>query len=148
MKRENELRIFRRVSIEYLKRSYYNSISYLFDTANWKPKSTFSRTFLGRSINFQRAKRSLKWIVEDLNVFKTSAIMSLKLAFRKGMASVFKNKFMEPQAALFLDDYSNQYWDASNVENSNNQFEKELNIFRTTTIENLKLLYNKSIGKK
>lgn len=143
METKKELRIFRKTSIEYLKRLYNKSITYIFDKNSWK--STAADTY-GESKILLHTRKSLKRFGNEMNIFKAPVIVGLKIIYYKSVALLFDNDCMEPQTATASED-NYLYRDLSNPVNSYEQTEKELKIFKYPNIENLKSLYSKSIGR-
>jgi len=148
MRTEDELKIFRKPSIEYLKRLYNKSVSYLFDNKYWKSELSYSKYTLRGVRGLKRTRKSIKKLGNELRIFKAPSIDNLKAMYYKSMAYVFEKKSMEFDTSMFTEEYPTQYWDLSVSGNSYKRPENELNIFYAPTIDNLKLLYYKSIGKK
>jgi len=138
-----KLRIFKKPSITYLKRLYKKNIYNIFDKNNWISSSP---EYFGESKILLHTRKSLKKLGDELIIFKAPAIVGLKIMYYKSMAFVFDRKRPEPQTAAVSED-NFLYRDLSNPVNSPDQIEKELNIFQYPTIEYLKSLYYKSIGK-
>jgi hypothetical protein len=143
METKKELRIFRKPSIEYLKRMYRKSITYIFDKESWK--STADDTY-GESKILLHTRKSLKRFGNEMNIFKAPVIVGIKIIYYKSVSLLFDNDCLEPQAAMASED-NYLYRDLSNSVNSQESNEKELKIFRYPNIENLKSLYSKSIGR-
>jgi len=143
METKKELRIFRKPSIEYLKRMYRKSITYIFDKESWK--STADDTY-GESKILLRTRKSLKRFGNEMNIFKAPVIVGLKIIYYKSVSLLFDNDCLEPKTAMASED-NYLYRDLSNSLNSQELNEKELKIFRYPNIENLKSLYSKSIGR-
>jgi hypothetical protein len=146
MKPKRQLKIFKNPSIEYLKTLYSKSVSYLFDNSDWKSASASHKDPSRRTRVLRYTKKSLKQFGDELNIFKIPVIKDLKIIYYKSMEFVFDNNGPEPQMASASDD-NFQFNDVSTVDDSSNRSEKELSIFKAPSIESLKLLYYKSIGK-
>ena len=84
-------------------------------------------------------------IKDELNIFKTPCIKGLKLIYYKSKSFVFENNFFEDNANSFSR-VSKQIRDFPNFKKSLHKQENELRIFKTYTVEMLKLLYYESIG--
>ena len=141
-----DLSIFNTPSIDYLKTLYCKSIDFLFDWNNWKTESSYSDDSFRNSEDLQPQKSLFKRrIGNELKIFNTPTIESLKSMYNKSMAFVFEKNRLEPEIALCVDENS-QFNDSNNTDSKLNSFNKELNIFKAPTIENLKKLYNKKLG--
>ena len=79
-------------------------------------------------------------------IFKAPTIVGLKIIYHKSMEFIFDHTIARTQVAGVSED-NYLYRDLSNPVNSQEQIETELKIFRFPTIEDLKSLYCKSIGK-
>jgi hypothetical protein len=143
MKPKKELKIFKKTSIEYLKRMYRKSVTYIFDKNSWKSTSP---EYFGESKILLHTRKSLKRFGNELSIFKAPVIVGLKIIYYKSIAFVFDNNFQNTQTAMVCED-NYLLRDLSNPINSKAQTEKELKIFNYPTIEKLELLYYKSIGK-
>lgn len=142
-----ELSIFNTPSIDYLKTLYYKSIDFLFDWNNWKAESSYSDDSFRNSDNTESHKNLFKRkFGNELKIFNTPTIESLKSMYNKSMAFVFEKNRMEPEIALCGDE-NTQFADSNDSDIKSCTFNKELNIFKTPTIENLKKLYNKKLGR-
>ena len=146
MKTKRQLKIFRNPSIEYLKTLYNKSVSYLFDNSDWKSASASQKHSSKRTRVLRYTKKSLKQFGDELNIFKIPVIKDLKIIYYKSMEFVFDNNGPEPQIASAWED-NLQFSDFPTAEDSLSRSEKELSIFKAPSIENLKQLYYKSIGK-
>lgn len=144
MKPEYKLRIFKKPSIGYLKNLYKKSINYLFDHDNLESDSTIEPVV--KSGILDRTTRSFKKFGNEMSIFKAPTIVGIKIIYYKSLAFLFESNSPEPQTATITED-NFLYRDLSNPKNSEEQSDKELKIFRYPTIENLKSLYYKSIGK-
>lgn len=142
MKTNKELKIFKKPSIEYLKKLYKKSITYIFDKNSWK--STATETY-GESKILLHTRKSLKRFGDEMNIFKAPVIVGLKIIYYKSVSLLFDSNCPEPQTAAFSED-NYLYRDLSNPKISQDQSERELKIFKYPNIENLKFLYSKSIG--
>lgn len=131
-----DLSIFNTPSIDYLKTLYYKSISFLFEGISSKTETSYSDYSFRESHNTQSQKRSFRKFGKELKIFKTPTIENLKSMYNKSMAFVFERNRIEPEIALCSEE--------NNSVNDVARFEKELNIFNTSTIESLKKLYNKN----
>lgn len=136
-----ELKIFRKTSIEYLKKMYSKSVSYLFDKNTWR--STESDTY-GKSRILLHTRKSLIRFGNELNIFKFPTIGGLKIIYHKSMALFFDKYQTEHQMALTSEENYLLRDLSSSAEYAN---EKELKIFKLPTIDKLETLYYKSIGK-
>lgn len=143
MDTRKELKIFRKPSIEYLKRMYRKSITYIFDKETWK--STADDTY-GESRILLHTRKSLKRFGNEMNIFKAPVIVGIKIIYYKSVSLLFDNDCLEPKTAITSED-NYLYRDLSNPVNSQELNEKELKIFKYPNIENLKSLYSKSIGR-
>lgn len=143
MRTENKLKIFKKPSIGYLKKLYKKSISNIFDKNSWISSSP---EYYGESKILLHTRKSLKRLGEELNIFKAPTIVGLKIIYHKSVAFLFDTNCPEPQTAGASED-NFLYRDLSNPVKSPEQTEKELKIFNYPTIEYLKSLYSKSIGK-
>ncbi|HLP05734.1 MAG TPA: hypothetical protein VK152_09925 [Paludibacter sp.] len=135
MKPVRKLKIFRKAHIGHLKRLYQKSIGHLLDNGNWKSISGYTG---------EKTNSLLKW-GSDLNIFKAPAIVGIKIIYHKSLAFLFDSS-PKPAAAMVSED-NYLYRDLSGSEAPAEKSEKELKIFKYPTIESLKTLYNKSIGK-
>lgn len=141
MKTNNELKIFRKTSIEYLKKMYNKSVSYIFDRSTWK--STEADTF-GKSRILLHTRKSLIRFGNELMIFKFPTIVGLKIIYHKSIAMFFDKYQDEHQIALTSEENYLLRDLSSSAEYAN---EKELKIFKLPTIDKLETLYYKSIGK-
>lgn len=139
MKAKNELRIFRKTSIEYLKKMYGRSVSYIFDKNSWI--STSEETY-GEPKILLHTRKSLKRFGNELMIFKAPTIVGLKIIYYKSVTFLFDNNSPQPQTAMASED-NYLYRDLSNPVDS----QEELKIFKYPNIEYLKSLYSKSIGR-
>jgi effector-binding domain-containing protein len=143
MKTKNELKIFRKMSIGYLKKMYGKSMSYIFDKNSWV--STSEETY-GEPKLFLHTRKSLKRFGNELKIFKAPTIVGLKIIYYKSVTFLFDNNSPQPQTAMASED-NYLYRDLSNPIDSQEQSEKELKIFKYPNIEYLKSLYSNSIGR-
>ncbi|MFT3753569.1 MAG: hypothetical protein QM800_12085 [Paludibacter sp.] len=141
MRKRDELKIFRKPSIEYLKRMYNKSVSYIFDKNNWT--STDPETY-GEPRLLLHTRKSLERLGSELKIFKAPSIVGIKIMYYKSMAFVFDRYRREHQMALVSEE-NYLLRDLSNSASCTN--EKELKIFKLPTIDKLEQLYYKSIGK-
>ncbi len=133
-----DLYIFKSPSIENLKLLYYKSLIYLFERNTTKPETTTTKEMYWQSKYYIRAKKSLKYIGKELNIFKTPTIESLKSMYNKSMSYVFEpNKYEVETTVRGFDDKLQVNGDTSNVQHSN-----DMKIFNLFSIDNLKSLYN------
>lgn len=140
MKTSENFKILARLLLRYLKTSIKRSFYKIFWPNYWKSINVSAPGL------FDWTAKSLKKFRNDMAIFKAPAIVGLKIIYYKSLAFLFENN-REPQAASISED-NFLYRDLSNPLNSTDeQLEKELKIFRYPTIENLKSLYYKSIGK-
>jgi hypothetical protein len=140
MKEKKELKIFRKTSIEYLKRMYHESATYILDKSIWR--STAPETY-GQSRVLLRTRRSLKRFGADLNIFKMPTIEGVKIVYHRSknyMADMFRS---ERLVAISEENYLLR--DLS--PNADYLNDNELKIFRFASIDKLESLYYKSVGK-
>jgi len=141
MRAKMKLKMFKRTSIVQLKRMYNKSKSYIFDNDTWRSTSN------GEFKVLLHTRKSLKRFGDELSIFKAPTIVGLKIIYHKSMEFLFDHTLARTQIATVSED-NYLYRDLSNPVNTPDQIEKELKIFIYPTIENLKSLYYKSIGKK
>jgi hypothetical protein len=141
MNRRNELKIFRKVSIEYLKKMYGKSMTYIFDKNSWV--STAPETY-GESRILLHTRKSLKRFGDELMIFKAPTIVGLKIIYYKSIAFVFDKYRLEHQIVPVTQENYLLRDLSTSAESSN---ENELKIFNLPTIDKLESLYYKSIGK-
>jgi hypothetical protein len=141
MRAKRQLKIFKKPGIEYLKTLYNKGVFYLFDSTGWKSNSKDGTSRKSRVLKY--TKKSLRMFGDEMNIFKTPVIVGLRIIYYKSMAFVFDNNCPQPQTASASED-NFLYRDLSG---SNDLQKQELKIFKYPTIDNLKILYNKSIGK-
>jgi len=140
---DNNLKIFKKPSIAYLKKLYKKSVYNIFDKNNWISSSP---EYYGESRILLHTRKSLKKLSDELIIFKAPSIVGLKIMYYKSLAFMFDTRRAQPQTATVSED-NFLYRDLSDPVNSPEQIEMELNIFKYPTIEYLKSLYYKSIGK-
>jgi len=141
MGKREELRIFRKPSIEYLKKMYRESVSYIFDKNSWT--STEPETY-GESRILLHTRKSIERLGKELKIFKAPSIVGIKIIYYKSMAFVFEKYRDEHQMALVSEE-NYLLRDLSTSDSYTN--DKELKIFKLPTIDKLEMLYYKSIGK-
>lgn len=141
MDKRNELKIFRKVSIEYLKKMYGKSMTYIFDKNSWV--STAPETY-GESRILLHTRKSLKRFGDELMIFKAPTIVGLKIIYYKSIAFVFDKYRLEHQIVPVTQENYLLRDLSTSTESSN---ENELKIFKLPTIDKLESLYYKSIGK-
>jgi hypothetical protein len=141
MRAKRQLKIFKKPGIEYLKALYNKGVFYLFDSTGWKSASKDGASRKSRVLKY--TKKSLRMFGDEMNIFKAPVIVGLKIIYYRSIAFVFENNCPQPQAAAASED-NFLYRDLSS---SNDLQKQELKIFKYPTIDNLKVLYNKSIGK-
>ncbi len=142
MKRAKELKIFRKISIEYLKNMYRKSVEYVFDKNSWKSTAPDS---YGKSKILLHTRKSIKKVGEELKIFRAPTIVGIKIIYHKSMAYLFDSNCQEYTSREVSED-NYLLRDLSGSSRSNEQIEKELKIFRFPNIEYLERLYFKSIG--
>jgi hypothetical protein len=141
MKEKKELKIFRKTSIEYLKRMYDESMCYVLDKNTWK--STDADTY-GKSRILLRTRKSLKKLGGELKIFKAPSIVGLKIMYYKSMGFVFDKYASEHRLATF----GEENYLLRDLPASADYFnDMELKIFKLPTVEKLESMYYKSIGK-
>jgi len=143
MRAERKLKIFKKTSIGGLKRMYKKSISYIFDKNSWR--STSPEDY-GKFKVLLHTRKSLKRLGDEMMIFKAPSIVGLNIIYHKSMEFIFDHTLARTQIATASED-NYLYRDLSNPVSSQEQIDKELKIFIYPTIENLKSLYYKSIGK-
>jgi hypothetical protein len=141
MSKRNELKIFKKTSIEYLKKMYDNSVSYIFAKNTWKSTSP---EYYGEYRILLHTRKSLKRIGRELLIFKAPSINGLQISYYKSMAFIFDNFKLQHQIAGVSDD-NYLLRDLSTSEEYAN--EKELKIFKFPSVDKLETLYYKNIGK-
>jgi len=141
MESKKELMIFRKISIEYLKKMYRDSLTYVLDKNTWK--STSPDTY-GQVRFLLRTRKSLKKIGKELRIFKFPTVEGLKISYNKSVAFVF-DKYQNEHLLALTSEENYLLRDLSASPDTEN--EKELKIFKLPTIEKLESLYYKSIGK-
>ena len=141
MGKREELKIFRKPSIEYLKKMYSKSMSYIFDKNSWMSRAP--ETY-GESKILLHTRKSIKRLGNELKIFKAPSIVGIKIIYYKSMAFVFDRYYREHQMALVLEENYLLRDLSSSAEYLN---DKELKIFKLLTIDYLEALYYKSIGK-
>jgi hypothetical protein len=141
MRKRNELKIFKKISIGYLKKMYDNSVSYIFDKNSWKSTSP---EYYGESKILLHTRKSLKKLGKELMIFKAPTIVGLKITYYKSMAFIFDNFKLQHQVAGVSEDNYLLRDLSTSAEYAN---DKELKIFKFPSIDKLENLYYKSIGK-
>jgi oligoribonuclease NrnB/cAMP/cGMP phosphodiesterase (DHH superfamily) len=141
MGKRKELKIFRKPSIEYLKKMYSKSVSYVFDKNSWT--STSPETY-GESRILLHTRKSIKRLGNELKIFKAPSIVGIKIIYYKSIGFVFDRYRLEHQMALISEENYLLRDLSSSAEYLN---EKEWKIFKLPTIDKLESLYYKSIGK-
>ena len=96
MKAKNELKIFRKVSIDYLEKMYRKSMTYILDKNTWR--STESETY-GESRILLHTRKSLKKLGNEMNIFKFPMIVGLSIIYDKSMA-LFDKSLSEHHLSL------------------------------------------------
>ena len=86
MGKREELKIFRKPSIEYLKKMYSKSMSYIFDKNSWMSRAP--ETY-GESKILLHTRKSIKRLGNELKIFKAPSIVGIKIIYYKSMAFVF-----------------------------------------------------------
>jgi hypothetical protein len=143
MKEKKELKIFRKTSIEYLKRMYRKSVTYIFDKNTWRSNSPDT---YGEYRILLRTRKSLMKFGSELRIFQFPMIDGVRIIYNKSVAFVFEKYQNEHLVALTSEGEDYLLRDlSSSVENTN---DNELKIFKLPTIDKLETLYYKSIGKK
>ncbi len=143
MKRAKELKIFRKSSIEYLKKMYRKSVDYVFDKNTWKSTAPDS---YGKSKILLHTRKSLMRVGNELKIFRSPSIVGIKIIYHISMAYLFDSNCQEYTSSEVSED-NYLLRDLSGSSKSVEQAEKELKIFRFPNIEYLERLYFKSIGK-
>lgn len=143
MKEKIELKIFKKPSIEYLKRMYRKSVTYIFDKNTWRSNSPDT---YGEYRILLRTRKSLMKFGSELRIFQFPMIDGVRIIYNKSVAFVFEKYQNEHLVALTSEGEDYLLRDlSSSVENTN---DNELKIFKLPTIDKLETLYYKSIGKK
>jgi hypothetical protein len=133
MKTRNQLKIFNKTSIDFLKKIYIG-MSYVFTQNSWK--SARAGNYWDSRI-FGIPDAQFKRIGNELKIFKVPSIAGLKITYYKCIAFVFDKNHLVHQIAsgseenFLLRDLS------SSAQNSN---EKELKIFKFLNIDKLEKL--------
>lgn len=143
MSAKKELKIFRKTSIEYLKKMYNNSVTYIFDRNTWRSTSP---EYYGESKVLLHTRKSIKRLGNELMIFKAPTIVGLKITYYKSMAFLFDRNSLEHQL-IPVSEANYLLRDLSNPINTTDQSEKELRIFSLPSIDKLESMYYKSIGK-
>ena len=143
MRTKKELKIFRKTSIEYLKKMYNNSVTYIFDRNTWRSTAP---EYYGESKVLLHTRKSIKRLGNELMIFKAPTIVGLKITYYKSMAFLFDRNRLQHQLVP-VSEVNYLLRDLSNPTKTNEQTEKELNIFSLPSIDKLESLYYKSIGK-
>jgi hypothetical protein len=141
MNKKNELKIFRKTSIEYLKKMYAESASYIFDKENWR--STSPETY-GESKVFLKTRKSISKFGKELKIFKSPSIVGLKISYYKSMNFVFEKYRREHRLALIAEE---NYLLRDLPESAAYTDDSEWKIFKLPTIEKLEFLYFKNNRK-
>ena len=141
MKEKNELKIFRKTSIEYLKKMYTRSASYIFDKENWR--STAPDTY-GKSKVLLKTRKSITKFGKELKIFKSPSIVGLKISYYKSMNFVFEKYRREHRMALIAEE---NYLLRDLPESAAYTDDSEWKIFKLPTIEKLEFLYFKNKEK-
>jgi hypothetical protein len=136
MKAKNELKIFRKVSIDYLEKMYRKSMTYILDKNTWR--STESETY-GESRILLHTRKSLKKLGNEMNIFKFPMIVGLSIIYDKSMALF--DKSLSEHHLLLVSEENYLLRDLSMSVASVN--ENELKIFKLTTVDILESIYNK-----
>lgn len=139
MKARKELKIFNKTSIEYLKKIYSKSVSFVFDKNSWK--SIMAENYWDSRI-FGILENQSKRVGNELKIFKVPSIVGLKIIYYKCIAFVFDKHSLEHQIALGSEENYLLRDLSSSAEYSN---EKELKIFKFLNIDKLeKLCFKKN----
>lgn len=139
MKRAKKLKIFRKSSIEYLKKMYRKSVDYVFDKNTWRSNEPET---LGESRILLHTRKSLKKVGNELNIFKAPTIVGIKIIYYKSLAYLFDSSCRDykvnghPEENYLLRDLSGS-------SRTPEQTDKELKIFKFPNIDYLELLYTK-----
>jgi LmbE family N-acetylglucosaminyl deacetylase len=139
------LNIFRTPNIEALKFLYHKSIAFVYDNDYWKYDAyTNDEAFEKLNDNQQLTFKNRNW-GKDLNIFKTPSIDYLKKLYYKSIYLLFDKNTWKTDS-YFTD---NTFGVSENLQSGKRSFRrigKELKIFTTPTIENLKSMYNTSMA--
>lgn len=100
MKTSKELKIFRKASIEYLKRLNSKSLTYVFGFRNktFQAGESYSRLHVLR-----RSRQSLKRFAREMNIFKAPVIVGLQIMYFRTYSYVFENIHSEPSFEMGQD---------------------------------------------
>lgn len=128
MKRANESKIFRKNSIEYLKKAYRNSVSYMLGKTGYGENSQ-------RGL-FSRTRKSLKKVGEDLKIFRAPSIVGIKIIYHKSLSYLFDSSELHKRTPVSEDKFL-----LRDLTGSPKPDEKELKIFRFPNIDYLERLY-------
>jgi hypothetical protein len=135
MRAKNELKIFRKMSIDYLERMYRKSVTYILDKNTWR--STELDTY-GESRILLHTRKSLKKLGNEMNIFKYPMIVGLSIIYDKSMA-LFDKSLSEQHISLVAEEnYLLRDLSASAAYLNEN----ELKIFKLSTVDILESSYN------
>lgn len=100
MKASKELKIFRKASIEYLKRVNSKSLSYMFGFGKSVPPvdDKYKRLRVLR-----RSRQSLKRFAREMSIFKAPLIVGLQIMYYRTYSYVFENNNPEPNFEMGQD---------------------------------------------
>ena len=139
MKAKKELKIFRKPSIEYLKRMYTKSTTYIFDKETWT--STSPDTY-GESKVLLNTRKTIKKLGKELKIFKAPTIVGIKIVYFKSVAFIFDRYRLEHQmASAGQENYLLRDLSTSTAITN----DKELKIFKLPSIDQLESMYYKKI---
>ena len=85
MREKMELKIFRKTSIEYLKKMYNESVELFFDKDLWVSRDP--ETY-GESRVLLKTRRSLKKIGSELNIFRLPTVEGMRIVYDRSKTYV------------------------------------------------------------
>ena len=100
MKTSKELKIFRKASIEYLKRLNSKSLTYVFGLG--KRTSPLGESY-SRLPLLRRSRQSLKRFAREMNIFKAPVIDGLQIMYYRTYSYVFEKFHSEPSFEMGQD---------------------------------------------
>lgn len=141
MREKMELKIFRKASIEYLKKMYNESVELFFDKDLWVSRDP--ETF-GKSRVLLKTRRSLKRIGSELNIFRLPTVEGMRIVYDR--SKTYVNFFFRADRKLAVVNGSDFLLRDDLNESADYLNESELKIFRLPTIDKLEVLYRHKKG--
>ena len=138
MSKVKQLKIFRKSSIEYLKKMYSKSVGYVFDKNTWKSKNPET---IGESRFLLHTRKSLKKVGEELKIFKAPSIVGIKIIYYKSLAYLFDSSCRD---VVVNGHFEENYLLREFSEINEHTGEKEMKIFKFPSIDYLERLYIKN----